>query len=109
MGRDDDDTVSKSKVLAKSGARNPSGRILPLSRGRRAMSALGERRVERGRTVLLPVHEGDVWRVQIVWPNGLVHYIGRFTTEKEASKWIANHAWWAKNKIQPLQTKIEPP
>jgi hypothetical protein len=57
--------------------------------------------LEGGRTVLLPVQEGDVWRVQIVWPNGQVHYFGRFASEKEAAEWISTHKWWAAYKIKP--------
>jgi hypothetical protein len=34
--------------------------------------------LEGGRTVLLQVQEGDIWRVQIVWPNGRVHYFWGF-------------------------------
>jgi len=44
-------------------------------------------------TVLLPVQAGDVWRVQIIWPNGSVHYFGRFAAKKAAVDWIAAHAW----------------
>jgi hypothetical protein len=44
-------------------------------------------------TVLLAVQEGNFWRVQIVWPNGSVHYFGRFSSEKGAREWIINHAW----------------
>ena len=36
---------------------------------------------------------GDIWRVQIVWPNGSVHYFGRFADKKAAVDWIAAHAW----------------
>jgi hypothetical protein len=53
------------------------------------------------RTVLLPVQEGDVWRVQIVWPNGQVHYFGRFAYKQYAVKWISAHQWLATSKIQP--------
>jgi hypothetical protein len=44
-------------------------------------------------TVLLPVQAGNVWRVQIVRPNGTVHYFGRFASEKDATGWITAHAW----------------
>jgi hypothetical protein len=32
-----------------------------------------------------------IWRVRIAWPNGRVHYFGKFLTEKEAVEWIADH------------------
>jgi hypothetical protein len=46
-----------------------------------------------GRTFLLPVREGDIWRVQIVWPNGALHYFGKFTSRQNADEWIAAHSW----------------
>jgi hypothetical protein len=46
-----------------------------------------------GRTVLLAVQEGDVWRVQITWPNGSLHYFGKFTSKKDAIGWITAHSW----------------
>jgi hypothetical protein len=36
---------------------------------------------------------GNIWRVQIVWPNGSVHYFGRFSSKKGAHEWIISHAW----------------
>ena len=44
-------------------------------------------------TVLLALQEDSIWRVQIVWPNGSVHYFGKFSSEKDACEWIINHAW----------------
>jgi hypothetical protein len=36
---------------------------------------------------------GNIWRVQIVWPNGSIHYFGTFTSEESAVAWIKAHAW----------------
>jgi len=44
-------------------------------------------------TVLLPAEIGGTWRVQIVWPNGSVHYFGNFSRKQDAVDWIAAHAW----------------
>jgi hypothetical protein len=44
------------------------------------------------RTQLLPMQEGEIWRVQIVWPNGAVHYFGKFASKKDAVEWINAHA-----------------
>jgi hypothetical protein len=44
-------------------------------------------------TVLLPVQVGEKWRVQIVWPNGSVHYFGNFGRRQDAADWITAHAW----------------
>ena len=44
-------------------------------------------------TVLLPVQVGEIWRVQIVWPNGSVHYFGNFLRKQEAVDWITAHAY----------------
>ena len=51
---------------------------------------------ERGKpdvTSLFAVQEGEHWRVQIVWPNGGVHYFGRFASKKDALTWIGAHGW----------------
>jgi hypothetical protein len=48
---------------------------------------------ERLPTVLLPMQLGDIWRVQIVWPNGSVHYFGMFASKASADEWISAHAW----------------
>jgi len=47
----------------------------------------------RARTVLLPVKAGSIWRVQIIWPNGAVHYFGIFSSESDAARWIKDHSW----------------
>ena len=44
------------------------------------------------RTQLSPVQERGFWRVRIVWPNGRVHLVGKFTSEKDAIEWIEAHA-----------------
>jgi hypothetical protein len=43
------------------------------------------------RTLLSPARRGEIWRVQIVWPNGMVRHVGQFASEKEAAKWILAH------------------
>jgi len=47
----------------------------------------------RPTTVLLPMRVGTIWRVQIVWPNGSIHYFGVFTSRESAVEWIKAHAW----------------
>jgi len=42
-------------------------------------------------TVLISVKEGDLWRVQIAWPNGAINHFGKFGSELEARKWISTH------------------
>jgi hypothetical protein len=39
-----------------------------------------------------PVCKGEIWRVQIVWPNGTVHHVGKFASEKDAANWITAHS-----------------
>jgi hypothetical protein len=51
-------------------------------------------------TVLSPVREGELWRVQIAWPNGTVHHFGKFTSEKDAIEWITAHPWLTKSPIE---------
>jgi len=48
---------------------------------------------ERLTTVLLPMQVGEIWRVQIVWPNGSVHYFGMYNSREAAVEWITGHAW----------------
>jgi hypothetical protein len=36
---------------------------------------------------------GSTWRVQIVWPNGSVHYFGTFASKAAAEEWITMHSW----------------
>jgi hypothetical protein len=47
-------------------------------------------------TVLSPVQKGNMWRVQITWPNGTVHYFGKFASEKDTIEWIAARPWLTK-------------
>jgi hypothetical protein len=61
--------------------------------------------VKSARTVFLPIPLGDIWRVQIVWSNASVLF-GRFASEREASEWIANHAWWAEYKLKPPEDDV---
>jgi hypothetical protein len=48
---------------------------------------------KRWTTVLLPMQVCDIWRVQIVWPNGSVHYFGMFASKASGVEWITAHAW----------------
>ena len=47
-------------------------------------------------TVLIPLQQGEFWRVQIIWPNGAVHYFGNYGSRGDALNWIAEHAWLIK-------------
>jgi hypothetical protein len=42
--------------------------------------------------VLLSMQVGEIWREQIVWPNGSVHHFVSFADGKAAVDWIAAHA-----------------
>jgi hypothetical protein len=59
----------------------------------------------RVHTVLLPVKSGSTWRVQIIWPNGSVHYFGTFTSEKDAVRWIRDHNWLTMDASAPSPPK----
>jgi len=54
--------------------------------------------------ILSPVQDGHIWRVKIVWPNGAVHYFGKFTSEQDAIDWINAHPRLTK----PEDTTDEP-
>jgi hypothetical protein len=57
--------------------------------------------MEGGLTVLSSVQEGPIWRVRIAWPNGIVHYFGKFTSEKDACDWISARPWLAERQAEP--------
>jgi hypothetical protein len=58
-------------------------------------------------TVLTLVKVGDLWRVQIAWPNGTTKYFGKFGSEQDARKWIGAHGWLTKHDVEA--TKIHRP
>jgi hypothetical protein len=51
-------------------------------------------------TVLTLVKVGDLWPVQIAWPNGITKYFGKFGSEQEARNWIGAHGWLTKHVIE---------
>jgi hypothetical protein len=59
--------------------------------------------------VLSPVQAGDIWRVQIIWPNGKRHIVGEFSSEDDAAEWIRHHEWWlAKPEDDPQYEQSKP-
>ena len=59
-------------------------------------------------TVLSTVHRGDIWRVEITWPNGKKNYVGEFSSENDATAWINKHAWWITKPPVAENTTSEP-
>jgi hypothetical protein len=43
--------------------------------------------------VLTAVAEAGYWRVKLAWPKMPPRYFGKFETQAEAEKWIAEHRW----------------
>jgi hypothetical protein len=86
-------------------SRGRGGTARPCQAVRAALIYAECRYVESARTVFLPVPIGDIWRVQIVWPNASVLF-GRFASERQAREWIANHTWWAKYKLKPPEDDV---
>ena len=58
--------------------------------------------------VLSPVQEGDIWRVQIIWPDGKRDYVGEFSSEGDATKWMHRHAWWLIEPENPTSKQSKP-
>jgi hypothetical protein len=56
-------------------------------------------------TVLTSVKDGDLWRVQIVWPSGATHYFGKFGSENEASSWINGHRWLTERSMEDAEIR----
>ena len=71
----------------------------------KGLSHLAGRIILTSMNVLLsPAQEDDIWRVKIVWPNGAVHYFGKFTSERDAIDWINAHSYLTR----PEDTMDEP-
>jgi len=66
------------------------------------MLAVHTRLMGDQRAVLSTVQVGDIWRVQQIWPNGKMDFLGEFSSEGDAIKWIDRHAWWL---IEPITKK----
>jgi hypothetical protein len=60
------------------------------------------------RAVLSPVQESDIWRVQIIWPNGKTDYVGEFSSEGDATEWMDRHAWWLTEPENPTSEQSRP-
>jgi hypothetical protein len=51
--------------------------------------------------VLTPVVEASYWRVKIAWPRKTPHFFGKFQSQAEAEKWIADHHWMTEQRQEP--------
>ena len=56
--------------------------------------------------VLLPIRQGDDWRVKIAWPHAIPRYFGKFNSQAEAEKWIEDHRWLT---TQRQKSDVAPP
>jgi hypothetical protein len=83
--------TSAANMPIELGRRDDTNRAVPISYF--SLYSPSRTDVSGANTILLAVQEGDIWRVQIVWPNGSVHYFGRFSSRKGAHEWIIRHAW----------------
>jgi hypothetical protein len=59
-------------------------------------------------TALTSVREGDVWRVQIAWPNGAFNFFGKFGSEGEAQRWIGAHSRLTEHVIDDTAIRRKP-
>ena len=46
-----------------------------------------------GGVKLTAVQRWDYWRVKMAWPNRTPRFFGKFDSQAEAEKWIADHRW----------------
>ena len=58
-------------------------------------------------TILTLIKVGDLWRVQIAWPNGTTRHFGKFDSEQAAAGWISRHRWLTERGMEG--TKIQRP
>ena len=42
---------------------------------------------------LTAVRGWDHWRVKMAWPDHTPRFFGKFASQAEAEKWIADHHW----------------
>ena len=52
------------------------------------------------RTQLTSVERNGHWTVRLTWPNGSIHYVGRYAGRREADRWIAEHRWMTAERIE---------
>jgi hypothetical protein len=53
------------------------------------------------------VQASGIWRVKIVWPNRAVHFVGKFTSEKDAVRWINAHPQLTKSEGKRDEQQID--
>jgi hypothetical protein len=46
-----------------------------------------------GGVTLTTVQGRDYWRVKMAWPDHAPRLFGKFASQAEAEKWIAEHRW----------------
>jgi hypothetical protein len=56
--------------------------------------------------VLTPVKRGR-WRVKIAWPDTPSRYFGKFNSQAEAERWIAEHQWLIEQHQEPDRSRQE--
>ncbi len=60
--------------------------------------------------LLVPVRQDDHWRVQLAWANGKTRYCGKFGSQPEAERWIAEHHWLTEQIVaETTQQKLRQP
>jgi hypothetical protein len=42
---------------------------------------------------LTPVIQSGYWRVRLTWPGHAARFFGRFNSQADAERWIAEHRW----------------
>jgi hypothetical protein len=43
--------------------------------------------------VLTPIRQSRYWRVKIKWQDAPPRYFGKFNSQVDAERWIAEHRW----------------
>jgi hypothetical protein len=47
------------------------------------------------------------WRVKIAWPDAIPRFVGKFNSQAEAERWIAEHQWLIKQHQEPDRLRQE--
>jgi hypothetical protein len=62
-----------------------------------------------GVVTLTAIQGWDCWRVKMAWPDHTPRFFGKFDSQAQAEKWIAEHHWLTEqSKVTPDAPKATP-
>jgi hypothetical protein len=62
-----------------------------------------------GVVTLTAIQGWDCWRVKMAWPDHTPRFFGKFDSQAQAEKWIAEHQWLTEqSKVAPDAPEATP-